>query len=131
MKVERREINEVFGFEKLEVWQKAIALANLVYKATVTFPNEERFGLISQMRRAAVSVSANLAEGSSRWSRVEQARFIEVAYGSLMELLSEAIVAEEQGFLLTADYAQLRTNASEIARMISGLRRSLLDEVEQ
>lgn len=131
MKVERLEVNEVFGFEKLEVWQKAIALASFVYKATATFPNEERFGLVSQMRRAAVSVSANLAEGSSRWSRVEQARFIEMAYGSLMELLSEAKVAEEQGSLLAADYAQLRSNASEIARMISGLRRSLLDEVQQ
>lgn len=131
MKVERREVNEVFGFEKLEVWQKAIALANFVYKVTATFPNEERFGLVSQMRRAAVSVSANVAEGSSRWSRVEQTRFIEMAYGSLMELLSEAKIAEEQGFLLSADYMQIRTDASEIARMISGLRRSLLDGVRQ
>jgi len=131
MKVERLEVNEVFGFEKLEVWQKAIALASFVYKTTATFPHEERFGLVSQMRRAAVSVSANLAEGSSRWSRVEQARFIEMAYGSLMELLSEAKVAEQQGFLSSADYTRLRTDVAEIARMISGLRRGLLDEVQQ
>lgn len=114
-----------FGFEKLEVWQKAIALARVVYSLTATFPHEERFGLVSQMRRAAVSVSANIAEGSSRWSRVEQTRFYEMAYGSLMELVSEAKVAEQQGFLSPSDYATIRMNASEIARMRSGLRRRL------
>jgi four helix bundle protein len=121
-------MSEVFGFEKLEVWQKAIALADRVYKATAAFPNEERFGLVSQMRRAAVSVSAKVAEGSSRWSRVEQARFMEMAYGSLMELVSEAEVARQQGFLAGADYTRLRTDVAEIARMISGLRRNLRKE---
>jgi four helix bundle protein len=121
-------MSEVFGFEKLEVWQKAIALADRVYKATAAFPNEERFGLVSQMRRAAVSVSAKVAEGSSRWSRVEQARFMEMAYGSLMELVSEAEVARQQGFLAGADYTRLRTDVAEIARMISGLRRNLREE---
>jgi four helix bundle protein len=120
-------MGEEFGFEKLEVWQKTIALAELVYTVTKAFPREERFGLVSQMRRAAVSVSANLAEDNSRWSRIEQVRFIEMAYGSLMELVSEAKVAESQRFLATSDYLQLRINASEIARMISGLRRSLLE----
>jgi len=80
------------------------------------------------MRRAAVSVSANVAEGSSRWSRVEQARFMEMAYGSLMELVSEAEVAGQQGFLASADYTRLRTDVAEIARMISGLRRNLREE---
>ena len=77
-------MSEVFGFEKLEVWQRAIALVSSVYNLTRSFPQEERFGLVSQMRRAAVSVSANIAEGNSRLSRVEQARFIEMAYGSLL-----------------------------------------------
>jgi len=121
-------LSEVFGFEKLEVCQKAIALAGLVYKATATFPNEERFGLVSQMRRAAASVSANVAEGSSRWSRVEQTRFYEMAYGSLMELVSEATVAEQQGFFSPGDYAAIRMSASEIARMLSGMRQSSLNK---
>jgi len=124
-------MGEEFGFEKLEVWQKAIALAKLVYSATATFPHEERFGLVSQMRRAAVSVSANIAEGNSRLSRIEQARFIEMGFGSLMELVSEAKVAEQQGFLSTPDYTQLRAEVAEISRMLSGLRRSLLDEAKQ
>jgi len=124
-------MGEEFGFEKLEVWQKAIALAKLVYSATATFPHEERFGLVSQMRRAAVSVSANIAEGNSRLSRIEQARFIEMGFGSLMELVSEAKVAEQQGFLLTPDYTQLRAEVAEISCMLSGLRRSLLDEAKQ
>jgi len=83
---ERLDVKDVFGFENLEVWRKAIALADFVYKMTITFPIDERFGLVSQMRRAAVSISANIAEGNSRWSHTEQARFYEIAYGSLMEL---------------------------------------------
>ena len=83
------------------------------------------------MRRAAVSVSANIAEGNSRLSRIEQARFIEMGFGSLMELVSEAKVAEQQGFLSTPDYTQLRAEVAEISRMLSGLRRSLLDEAKQ
>lgn len=124
-------MGEEFGFEKLEVWQKAIALAKLVYSVTATFPHEERFGLVSQMRRAAVSVSANIAEGNSRLSRIEQARFIEMGFGSLMELVSEAKVAEQQGFLSATDHKRMRVEATEIARMLSSLRRSLLDEAKQ
>lgn len=78
------------------------------------------------MRRAVVSVSANIAEGSSRASRVEQIRFIEIAYGSLMELVAEAKVAEQQQFLSPPDYIQIREFAAEIARMLSGMRQSLL-----
>ena len=119
---------EGFSFEKLDVWQRAIALAKLVYEMTASFPSEERFGIVSQMRRAVVSISANIAEGMSRWSRVEQARFVEIAYGSLMELVSEAKVAEQQGFLSTGNYTRLRAEAGEISRMLSGLRRSLLEQ---
>jgi four helix bundle protein len=93
------EKDDKFGFENLDVWQRSIDMANVVYKLTKTFPSDERFGIVSQMRRAAVSVSSNIAEGSSRWSRNEQARFFEIAYGSLMELISEAKIAEHQNFI--------------------------------
>lgn len=121
-------MSEVFGFENLDVWKRAIGLAKIVYEMTNGFPIEERFGLVSQMRRAAVSVSANIAEGNSRWSGAEQARFVEIAYGSLMELVSEAKVAEQQGFLSREDYTGIRKEAVEISRMLSGLRRSLVDK---
>ena len=79
----------MFNFEKLDVWQEAIQFADLVYELTGNFPDEERFGLTNQMRRAAVSVSSNIAEGSSRVSRIDFARFVEIATGSLFEVVSQ------------------------------------------
>ncbi len=116
----------MFRFEKLDVWQKAIAFADEVYSLTRGFPAEERFGLTSQMRRAAVSVSSNIAEGSSRVSDADYARFIEIGYGSALEVVSEAFVARRQGFLSEDNFRQLYANAEEISRMMSGLRASLL-----
>jgi len=72
----------MFNFEKLEVWHKSIELADLVYMLTRTFPAGERFGLTTQLRRAAVSISSNLAEGCSRRSKADFRRFIEIAVGS-------------------------------------------------
>ena len=77
----------MFNFEKLEVWQKAIDFADLVYSPTQSFPADERFGLTNQMRRAAVSISSNIAEGSSRTSKTDFARFLEIATGSVFEVL--------------------------------------------
>ena len=74
----------MFNFEKLEVWQKAIQFADVVYRLTKAFPDDERFGLTSQMRRAAVSISSNIAEGTSRHSRDDYARFLEIAAGSVI-----------------------------------------------
>jgi four helix bundle protein len=78
----------MFNFEKLEVWPEAINFADTVYTLTRTFPEAERFGLTNQMRRAAVSISSNLAEGSSRSSRPDSARFVEIATGSLFEAVA-------------------------------------------
>ena len=89
----------MFKFEKLDTWQKAIDFADLVYSKTKSFPPDERFGLTNQMRRAAVSVSSNIAEGSARISDADFARFVEIATGSLFEVVSEATVAKRQGFL--------------------------------
>src|SRR5713226_604436 len=89
----------MFKFEKLDVWQRAIDFADLVYSKTKSFPSDERFGLTNQMRRAAVSVSSNIAEGSARISDTDFARFVEIATGSLFEVVSEATVAKRQGFL--------------------------------
>src|SRR5437762_7355880 len=117
----------MFGFEKLDVWQKAIDFAGLVYKVTRSFPDDERFGLTSQMRRAAVSVSSNIAEGSARFSKADFTRFLEIATGSLFEVVSQSFVSRRQGFLSEADFKILYAAAEEQGRMLSGLRRSVLE----
>ena len=115
----------MFRFEKLIVWRKGIEFANRVYKVTRSFPNDERFGLTSQMRRASVSISSNIAEGSGRSSDNDFARFIEIAYGSLMEVVSQMNIAKSQEFLQQKDFDDLSQRADELGRMLSGLRTSL------
>ena len=115
----------MFSFEKLAVWQKAIEYADFVYKVTKEFPADERFGLTSQLRRSAVSVSANVAEGSSRSSRADMARFIEIAYGSLLESVTSLEIAKRQEFLTPARCGQAYRQAETLAKMPSGFRRTL------
>ena len=116
----------MFNFEKLDAWQHAIEFANLVYSATRSFPTDERFGLTNQMRRAATSISSNLAEGSSRSSKPDFARFVEIATGSLFEVVSQSVIARRQGFLSEADAQHIYENAERQGRILSGLRNSLL-----
>lgn len=115
----------MFNFEKLDTWKKAIQFADLVYRLTRRFPDDEQFGLTSQMRRAAVSVSSNIAEGSSRHSRDDYARFLEIATGSVFEVVSQSFVGRSQGLLSEDDFKVLYAAAEEQSRMLSGLRRSL------
>ena len=116
----------MFRFEKLTVWQDAIAFADFIYAVSRDFPAEERYGLTSQMRRASVSVSSNIAEGSGRGSDKDFARPVEIAYGSVMEVVSQSRIATRQAFLSTEDYDVLNQRAEKLARMLSGLRHSLL-----
>ena len=115
----------MFRFEKFDVWQKAITFADAIYTCTRNFPDEERFGLTSQMRRAAISVSSNFAEGSSRSSDKDFARFVEIAYGSLMEVVSQMHLAKRQSFLSLAAFKDLYRDSEELARMLSGLMSKL------
>src|SRR6266513_5553988 len=118
-----RTIN-MFNFEKLDVWQKAIAFADFIYSKTREFPNQERFGLTNQMRRAAVSISSNIAEGTSRMSQTDFKRFVEIATGSVFEVTSQAFVGRRQGFLSDDGFSSLYSSAEEVGRMLSGLRKS-------
>lgn len=118
----------MFNFEKLETWQEAIGFADLVYAFTRNFPDQERFGLTNQMRRAAVSISSNLAEGTSRSSRTDFARFVEIATGSLFEVVSQSFIGWRQGFLNESQFQQLYASAEKQGKMLSGLRASLLKE---
>jgi len=115
----------MFNFEKLEVWKKAIDFADLVYKQTQSFPLEERFGLTNQLRRAAVSISSNIAEGSSRSSKTDFARFTEIAAGSVFEVVSQAFIAQRQNFLGEDRFRKIYADAEELSRMLSVLRKSL------
>jgi four helix bundle protein len=115
----------MFRFEKFEVWQRAIQLADAVYTITRSFPDSERFGLTGQMRRAAVSVSSNIAEGSSRASDKDFARFVEIAYGSLLEVVSQAFIARNQKFLPATEFDALYADTEQLARMLSGLQSRL------
>jgi four helix bundle protein len=118
----------MFNFEKLEVWHEAIDFADFVYSVTRTFPDEEKFGLTNQMRRAAVSISSNIAEGSSRSSRPDYARFVELATGSVFEVVSQATISKRQAFLSHEDYDRLYAACEKQSKMLSGLRKSLLAE---
>jgi four helix bundle protein len=115
----------IFTFEKLDVWQKAIDFADLVYNYTRNFPADERFGLTNQMRRAAVSISSNIAEGTSRMSQTDFARFIEIATGSVFEVVSQSFIGRRQRFLNEENFRAMYSAADEIGRMLSGLRKSL------
>jgi four helix bundle protein len=115
----------MFNFEKLDVWQEAIQFADLVYGLTGDFPSEERFGLTNQMRRAAVSVSSNIAEGSSRVSRTDFARFVEIATGSLFEVVSQTTIAFRRKMIGQSKYDEIYAAAEKQSKMLSGLRRSL------
>jgi len=116
----------MFRFQKFDVWHKAVDFADRVYAVTRQFPADERFGLTSQMRRAAVSISSNIAEGSSRSSDKNFAHFLEIAYGSLMEVASQAHIAHRQKFLAKENLDELHGAAEELARMLSGFKSTLL-----
>ena len=113
----------MFKFEKLEVWQKTVKYADLIYDATRAFPSEERFGLTIQLRRSAVSIVSNIAEGTSRSSDADLARFIEIAYGSLLESVAELEIAKRQQFLKAEIFETTYRKAEDQAKMLSGFRR--------
>lgn len=112
-------------YKDLQVWQKAMDLAKSVYQLTRTFPSEEKFGLIPQMRRAAVSVPSNLAEGQARNTTGEFIQFISHAQGSLAELDTQCRLASALGFCKPADLERIGLQVSELQRMLKGLRRKL------
>lgn len=114
-----------FSFEKLEVYEKARALVSEVYRIQNGFPKEEKFGLCDQLRRAAVSITANLAEGSGRQSIREKIHFIEISYGSLMEVFCELQTACDLNYMTEEQLNNLRPLITDIAKMLSGLRSSL------
>ena len=113
----------------LIAWKKAVALASRVYQATAGFPNPERHPLAGQMRRAALSVPSNIAEGAGRGSRAEYLRFLNIARGSLAELETQIYIAIDLGLLATGQ--QLAEETTEVARLLSALVRRLREYRER
>ncbi|HVF54850.1 MAG TPA: four helix bundle protein [Pyrinomonadaceae bacterium] len=111
--------------ENLEAWSKAVEFVVDVYKATESFPKEERFGLTSQIRRAAVSVPANIAEGAARRSEKEFVHFLSNAQGSASEVETEIIIAYRLGFLGESSFTELQVALERIGRLITGLSQHL------
>lgn len=112
----------LYSFEKLEVWQKGRLLVKVIYQTSKKFPAEEKFGMTQQIRRACISVTCNLAEGSARITGREQARFSEIAFGSLLEVLNLLIAAVDLDYLLEEDLNQQRPMIEEIGNKINALR---------
>jgi four helix bundle protein len=112
-------------YRDLVVWQKGIELAKVVYSLTQKFPPAEKFGLTSQMRRAAVSIPSNIAEGNARQSRRDYVHYLIVARGSLAELDTQLVIARE--LKMISDTDPLRAQIQEMARMLQSLIRRLRD----
>ncbi len=115
----------VRNYRDLKVWTKAVELAESVYELSSRFPSEERYGLTSQIRRSAVSVPANIAEGSGRDGPKEFARFLSIAHGSLAELETHLILSGRLGMAPIDAVDRLCNHSSEIGKMINGLKRSI------
>jgi four helix bundle protein len=111
------------GFQELKVWQAAHAFALDVYRRTANFPRAEQFGLTSQVRRATVSIAANIAESTGRNRSLDQARFLQIAKGSAKEVRSHLLIARDLGFFLPAEHQAADTQLDDIERMLSSLLR--------
>ena len=115
----------VKSYRELIAWQKAVGLVTEVYRVTEVFPQREIYGLSAQMRRAAVSIPSNIAEGQGRSSTGEFKHFVGMARGSLFELETQLIVAMNLGYLAKADAERLELLTTELRRILSGLTKSL------
>jgi len=118
----------IFSFEKLNVWKDSKDLIKSIYKITNKFPDDERFGLISQLRRASVSIASNIAEGTSRKTNKDKAHFTTLAYSSTMEVLNQVIIANELEFISEEKYKELRIQIEKISNKLNALRNSQLNK---
>lgn len=116
----------LYSFEKLDVWKLSRKLTKNIYQISAGFPDYEKFGLTSQIRRASISVSSNIAEGSSRKSGIEQARYTEIAFGSLLEILNQLIAANDLEYITEEVINNQRPLIEEIGNKLNKLRETQL-----
>ena len=120
----KKTMDQLFAFEQLEVYQTARQYVKNIYELSDVFPAKEDFALTSQIRRAAVSITSNVAEGTSRFSLKDKSHFIEIAYGSLMETYSQLQVAVDMGYISEDSVARIAPFVVELRNKLSALRRS-------
>lgn len=116
---------KILSHKDLLVWQRAMDLVDTIYRVSSQFPREEQYGLVSQMRRAAVSVPSNIAEGKVRRSTKDFIQFLQISAGSLAELETQLEVAQRQKFIKNIDYTVAMELVTEVGRMLNGLISSL------
>ncbi len=114
----------MFNFEKLEVWKLSKELCKVIFNYTKDFPNNEKYVLIDQMRRASLSVPSNIAEGSSRMTVKDKQHFYTMAYSSLMELVNHSIISNELNYIDEEQLNFIKSESLKIAKMISKLRKN-------
>jgi len=113
-------------YKNLDVWVLAVVLSTDVYKVTVSFPKTEMYGLVDQMKRSAISIASNIAEGSGRTTRKDFAHFLSIANGSACELETQLIISQRIGFLKESDLNKLSVKITRIRMMITKFRQTLL-----
>ena len=118
-------MGKINSYKDLQVWQKAIQLVTDVYTLTKSFPKEDMYGLTSQMRRSAISIPSNIAEGQSKRSTKDYIRFLNIAYGSCAELETQLCISQNLNYAASEQILALSDKGSEISRMINGLINSL------
>lgn len=121
-------MEKVFAFEELDVYQLARVYVKNIYLLSDKFPQKEDFALTSQIRRAAVSITSNIAEGTSRFSARDKSHFVEIAYGSLMETYSQLQVAADLGYLMQEEIDELHPRIVELRNRLSALRKSYIEQ---
>lgn len=112
-------------FKNLHIWKRAVALASDIYRITSKFPEEEKFGIISQLRRCAVSIGSNIAEGAGRGSPKEFQYFLCIAYGSSYELETQLIISENLNFIDKSKTKRLHNDLTELQKMIYSFNKAL------
>lgn len=120
-----------FTFETLDVYQKARKLVKDIYLLLENFPSFEKYSLCDQIRRSAISVPSNLAEGSGRFSLKERVHFVEISYGSLMELYCQLTIANDLYYYPEDKHKEFKIRIDEISKMLYGLRNSLINKLKQ
>jgi four helix bundle protein len=117
-----------FSFEKLDVWIESKELTKSIYQITMSFPDSEKFGLVSQLRRASVSICSNIAEGTSRISDKDKAHFISISYSSTMEVLNQLILSYELDYINETNYLNYRNQINSITNKLNSLRNYILKD---
>ena len=117
-----------YSFERLEVWKESVKLVNLIYEVTKGFPVSEKYGLTNQLRRASVSISSNLAEGTSRISDKDKAHFTTLSYSSAMEVLNQMIIAKELKYINEEVLLKVKEAISKITNMLNALGKSQINK---